>query len=337
MTAAQTGVESGENAQGAARKGKQFHKNDLDGSGSAPAPSGSGPVLTPPKLSAAAMMIALTALNSKISAEGVAFGESTMEGVRKDIKSNAAKRAEQLKTYFENMDKVSNKTKCGLFGAIAHFFKNLFSGDIKGAFKCLTDNIGNILKDIAQIAAVVLGCVAGVAAAVATGGAAAPALALAISAAVLVIGGMAMSDPGITSLIVESLPENAQQAVAVTLAVVGAVLAITGGIMMGCLSGGATTLAAVSTTVTSISGLVNAGMTIANSVDGYAQSEYKAAAVKSQANMDKHDASTVELKGILERKQKDLKTLFDSFSTILQSTRDMLTAHGQAKVYAAGV
>lgn len=310
---------------------------DIMGVGAGTTTTQNRPVLPAPTMSAAAMMIALTALNSKIAEEGMSFAESSMEGVRKDIKESAVKRAEQLEKHFENLDKVSSKQKCGLFGAIANFFKKLFTGDIKGAFQVIGDNIANIIKDIAQLVAVAVAIVAAVALTVGTAGAGAGTIALAVAGAALVVGGMALTDPGVTQMIMESLPESSQQAVAIALAVVGAIMAVAGGIMMGVATGGASTFATVSTVTTALSGIGNAGVTLANGVDGFLQSGFKADAAKSQANIDRTDAQITDLKGILSRNQTDLKALFESFSTILRSTQDMIATYGQTQSRAASV
>jgi enamine deaminase RidA (YjgF/YER057c/UK114 family) len=258
-----------------------------------------------------------------------------MDGVRDDIQKNAQKKAQELKKYFDNLDRSTNK-RCGFFGLIVKCLKAMVTGDWKSALEGLKD-VGSILKDVAQIAAVVLAVVAAAAVTVASGGTGAGLLALAVVGAVLVISGMAMNDPGIMEMIMEALPEDQQQKAAIALAVVGAVLALAGGVMMGCATGGSSVLATVSTVVTSISGLISAGVTVEQGVKGYQASEHKADSLKNLADVDITEAAMTDLKGVLERNQKDLKALYDAFANALSSTRDMITQYGQNLNRAAAV
>ena len=306
-----------------------------DGTGNKP-PVGR-PTLPPPTMSAAAMMIALTALNSKLSSESIAFGENTLDGMRKDLKDQAHKRAEQLKKHFDNLDKVHSKKKCGLFGAIANFFKKLFTGDIGGAFKVLADNIGSILKDVMQIVALAVALAASVALAGVTAGAASPAIAVVIAGAALVLSSMVLSDPAVMEAMINSLPEDKRQAAGIALAIVAAVIALAGSIMMAAASGGAGSIT-IATRVTSLlSAAADVAATLQQGVDGYLQSGYKAEAMTQQGEMDKTDARMTDIKGAMDRNQKDLKALFDAFSKILESTSAMIQVSGQNMSRAASV
>jgi hypothetical protein len=311
------------------------------GAGGQGAAGGVKPKLAAPALSAAAMMIALNALQSKMSQEGIQMAESTMDGVRTDIKANAKKRAAELKTYFEEMDKAAKPKKCGLFGAIANFFKKLFTGDIAGAFKGLAtdlkESIGNILKDIAQIVGAALAIVAAAVATAATGGGASPLLALAIAGTVMMVAGMAMSDPAIMDMIIESLPEDQQKAAMIALMTVAAVLSLVGSIMSGIGSGGAGTATAIAKIAVSVASIISGAATIESGVKDYQRSQHQVKATESQVKMDYMDAAMEELKGILSQKQGDMKELYDSFAKILDSTRNMIAQQGQAQVTAASV
>ncbi len=322
---------SGQNGQTGGTDG------DVQGAGGKTPPTTPRPALPTPSMSPTAMMIALTALNAKVLEQSIQFGEKSVDGVRKDIQDSADKRAEQLKKHFEQLDKVSSKKKCGFFGAIANFFKKLFTGDIKGAFQVLADNIGSILKDLGQLIAVVLAVVAAAVLTVGTAGAGTGVLVAAIVGASLVVAGMVMSDPGIIDLILECLPEDRRQAASIALAVVGAVLALAGGITMGFATGGASTLATVSTVATALSGLTSAGVTIQQGVDSYKQSEFKAGAQRTLADIDITDAKMTDLKALLDRNQKDLKVLFDAFADALSSTKEMILTYGQNLNRAASV
>ena len=308
---------------------------DVQGTPDKTPPTTPRPTLPAPSMSPTAMMIALTALQSKMAEEGIKFGEKSMDGVRTDIKQNAEKRAEQLKKYFEDLDRSLSK-RCGFFGLIAKFFKAVFTGDWKGVVDALKD-VGSILKDIAQIVAVAVAIAAAAALTVASGGAGAGLLAAAIVGAVLVIGGMAMTDPGIMEMIMEALPEDQRQAAAIALAVVGAVLALAGGIVMGAATGGASALATISTVTTAISGLISAGVTVDQGVKGYQAAEHRAGALRNQAEMDISDARMADLKGLLDRSQKDLKAMYEAFANALSSTREMITTYGQNQSRAASV
>jgi len=123
---------------------------DVQGAPGTNQSGGPRPTLPPPSMSPAAMMIALTALQSKMAEEGIKFGEKAMDGVRDDIKKNGAKKAEELKKYFENLERASSK-KCGLFGLVAKLFKAIFTGDWQGVKEAAKD-VGSILKDVEPIA-----------------------------------------------------------------------------------------------------------------------------------------------------------------------------------------
>lgn len=306
--------------------------SDMTGAGTVAGKSafgGTRPALPAPSMSAAAMMIALTALNSKIAEEGIAFGESTLEGVRKDIKANAAKRAEQLSQYFEKAAKKSNVQQCGLVGSFIHFFKNLFQGDIAGAFKVVAFNAFNIAKDAAMVAAAVAMVVAAVVITCCTAGGGAATIALAIAGAGLVLGGTLVSDPGVTSLLVNLLPEGAQPWVAMAICVVGAVMSIAGGIMMGIATGGASVPATIASVIGSLAGFVGAAATAYTGIEGLIQGKHQADATRSMADIDVTDAQITDLKAVLDRNQRDLKALFDMFANITESTRQMIATYGQ--------
>ena len=302
---------------------------DVQGAGGTNQFGGARPTLPAPSMSPTAMMIALTALQSKQAEEGIKFGEKAMDGVRKDIKESGAKKVEELKKYFDNLERASSK-RCGFFGLVAKFFKALFTGDWQGVKEAAKD-IGSVLKDIVQIVAVVLA----VAAAAVMGG---PGLmALAVVGAALVIAGMVMSDPGITEMILEALPEDQRQAAAIALAVVGAILAIAGSICSGKASGVGTAIAAISKLATIASTLISAGVTVDQGVKGYQAAEHKAESMRNMAQIDKTEALMEELKSTLDRSQKDLKAMFDAFSSALSSTKDMITQYGQNQSRAASV
>ena len=301
---------------------------DVKGMPSKTPPTTPRPALPAPTMSPTAMMIALTALQSKMAEEGIKFGEKTMDGVRDDIKKNGAKKIEELKKYFENMERSSSK-RCGFFGLIAKFFKAVFTGDWQGV-KDAAKDIGSILKDVVQIVAAVLAVAV---ATVVTGGVGV----LAVVGAALVIAGMIMSDPGITEMILEALPEDQRQAAAIALAVVGAVLAIAGSICSGKAAGVDAVVASISKLATTASTLVSAGVTVDQGVQGYQAAEHKADAMRNMAQVDKTEALLEDLKSTLDRNQKDLKAMFDAFSSALQSTKQMITEYGQNQSRAASV
>ncbi|MDL2290694.1 hypothetical protein LJC09_01135 [Desulfovibrio sp. OttesenSCG-928-F20] len=290
---------------------------------------GSGPVLPKPAMSMAAMSLILQAMNAKMSEESIKFGESTLDGVRDDVKKNNAKRAEELKKYFENMEKGASGKKLGLLSAIGTFFKKLFSGDVGGAFKTLGDNIGNILKDLGQIIGMVLAVVAAVALTAATGGAGAGVLAAVIVGVVLMAGSMVLSDPMIMEAMLETLPEDQRQALSIALAVICAVAALTGGILMGAATGVTGVLATISTITSVVNACVSGGVTIQQGVDGYQKSGYQVDAMLNQADIDKIDAFITSLKGDMSRGQSHMRQLMESYSRVLEDTRDMLRHYGQ--------
>ena len=289
----------------------------------------SRPELAAPAQSPAAMMIALQKINMSMAEQAMKLGETSIKTIEKNIRDSAQERVKELKKYFENLDKVSTKKKCGLFGFLAKFFRALFQGktaELKELGQTFKDNWVTMLKDVL---AVVVGIVAL---------AATPVIGpVAIIGASLLLVGMVLTDPGIGDMIMEALPEDRRKAAMIALAVVGGVCCIAGGIMMGFATGGSGILATVSTVLTALSTLTEAGVTVYQGIDGYKQAGYKAGADKSQARIERTDANTVELQGELGRKQTELKDLFDSLSAMLQSTRDMITTYGQTQKTAASI
>jgi hypothetical protein len=291
--------------------------------------TGARPELSAPTQSPAAMMIALQKLSMAMAEQTMKLGETSIKTIEKEIRDSALERVKELKKYFENLDKVNTKKKCGLFGFLIKFLKAVFTGnteELKELGKTFKDNWLTMLKDALAVVVAIVAL------------AATPVIGpVAVIGASLLLVGMVLTDPGIGDMIMEALPEDRRKAAMIALAVVGGVCCIAGGIMMGIATGGASTLATVSTVLTAISTLTEAGVTAYEGVEGYKQTGYKADAAKSQAQIDRTDAHTAELQGELSRKQSELKDLFDSLSAMLQSTRDMISAYGQIQNTAAGI
>ena len=289
----------------------------------------SRPELPAPAPSPAAMMIALQKLNMAMAEQAMKLGETSIKTMEKEIRDSAQERVKELKKYFENLDKVNTKKKCGLFGFLVKFFKAVFTGntaELKELGQTFKDNWLTMLKDVLAVVVAIVALVA------------TPVLGpVAVIGASLLLVGMVLTDPGISDMIMEALPEDQRKAAMIALAVVGGVCCIAGGIMMGIATGGASTLATISTVLTTLSTLTEAGVTAYQGVDGYKQAGYKADAAKGQAQIDRTDARTAELQGELGRKQTELKDLFDSLSAMLQSTRDMITTYGQLQNTAARI
>ncbi len=317
---------------------------DIQGAGQQSPAAFARPALPAPLMSAAAMMIALTALQSKVLEQNIEFGEKTMDGLRKDIQDKAVKRAEQMKTYFQNMDKQSSTQRCGLFGAIIHFFKNLAEGKPQEALDVLTHNIGSILKDVATLVVLAVSVIAAVAIAAATCGVGTGVVLLCAGAVAATLAGMVLADPGITDLVVNLLPEDWRMGVGIALAIAGLVCSVAGAIMLTVATGGAGAAGAVGSLATisvgvanAVSSLVSAGVSVQQGVEGYQQSGYKAGAIRATADMDITESQMEQIKATLDRSQKDLKTLYDAFAGALSSVRDMIIAYGQNQNRAASV
>ncbi|MDR2892605.1 MAG: hypothetical protein LBV80_05925 [Deltaproteobacteria bacterium] len=317
---------------------KNILANDMGGvGGTGSRPFLGKPSLPAPTLSATSMMVALTALNSRIAGESITFGESAIEGMRNDIREQAAKRTEQLQQYFDNMNKVNNTQKCGLFGAIGLFFSNLFKGDPMAGLEIIKNNIGNIVKDVVMMGALALSATVAIAATVATVGAAAPSIALVAGGATIVLAAMVFSDPAITGAITNMMPENIRMGVSIAMAVITVIASIVGGVMMAVGSGGTSALTNISAVVSSISTLVGAASTLEQGVKGFIQSGYQTESMLQQAEMDKTDALMADIKSALERNQTDLRVIFDAFAKMVESTHGLIQTYGQNLTRAASV
>ncbi len=339
------GTQGSQGSQGA--QGTQGSKDDMDGVIVSQGGTGTTPQLNLPKgLNATAMMIALTALNGKIASEGVKLAETSMEGARKDIKLNAAKRAEQLEKYLENMDNANQGKTAGLFGTIGLFFKALFtdSYSLSDWAETAKNSIGKIFSDLAALAGAVAMVVLGALATGVTFGAGTPVLVGACIGASLIVAGLVVGDPAVVDAIVEACPDDNKMAATIGLMITGIVLSIAGSILGAVATGGSSVANAVGSTMRAVgmlvdigSAVINAGVAIDSTVKGHQRAEFQTEATISQAEMDKHDAIFTQLQSILDRSNADIKMFFDALSNYMQSTRDLLATAAESQQRAASV
>lgn len=326
--------------------GTKTAPTDVDGATSQSGGSASTgrPTLVQPKMNAAAMMIALTALNSKIAQEGIEFGENVVQNAQSEIQKMGEKRAQQIKQHFDEMAKINTTEKCGLFGAIVKSFSKVFSGDIKGAGQVWADNVLNVLKDFGTIATAVIMVLGAIAVSGATLGAGSPLLVGAVIGASLMVVGVVASDPGLQSMVLSGMDEGeAKNKAATALSWVGFGVTVAGAILgIGCTLGmsSAASVGSISATVGTMGSMisgVNLATTLLTAKENYSQTVIRAKVLESGADMDRSEALMEEMKSILGRQQKDLQTLFDSYSNFIQSTRNLVMTQGQNEVRAASV
>lgn len=312
------------------------------------------PELAPPALSSAAsMMVALMALNSKLAAQQTDFSQKASESARTDILRNGEKRASQMKEYFDKMCQVKENStqRCGLFGAIIHSIMKVCSGDLEGAGKIWTENIGNIIKDVASLAMAAVMTVVAVAALAASPfsvGATVALSAVCFAAAGTLLAATVISDPGIQSLIAEALPDEPQwlkMGVSIGMSVVGIGLSIASTIVLAVITGVATG------GVASIPVLINGAATIASAVvsigvavnDGvkakeeYDQSMIKADATEISAEIDQTEAHAEKIRQTLTNEQKVFKAIYEAYANFVESVRGLVAAGAQNARLAAGV
>ena len=227
----------------------------------------------------------------------------------------------------------------GLFGLIANFFKQLFSGDIGGAFKTLADNIGPALADVAKLIAGVLAIVLASGVTALSGGAGSVALGLAIAGMAIMVSGMVMGDPGIQEMIMESLPDDRRKDAMIALFAMSLVLQIAGSIMQCCSNPSQLTQMGkmIKDVVGAVTSVVQGAVGIASGVDAKKATDAKASAVEMQAQMDVTKALISKLQAFQQRDMSDLKSILDAFRSILASTAQMMQSYGQGFRAAASV
>ncbi len=313
--------------------------NPVPPGGGAPAPTGQGPSLPPPQISSSAMMIALQALNSKISEATIEYGESVLEGTRKDLEQSNERRVKKLQEHFENLEKSIKSKKCGFFGAIFSIFKALVTFDFSEVGDLLKDSLGPILKDIGTLIGAALAIAVAAVATVGTAGAAGPALGLAIAGAVLLVCSMVMSDPAITDAIISALPDDQKQAATLALMITSLIVSIvSSGLSLA--AGGAAKLASAGMRIASIitdiaTSIVSAGVSINDGVQEYERSGHEQDALKNEADMFRMDAFMEKIKTKQENYTGDLKALADSFAKFTESTMNFIKEYGELQNTAA--
>jgi hypothetical protein len=327
---------------------------DVAGASGSAVHSGAAPALPAPAVqSAAAMMLALMALNNKLAGEQVDFSSKTMESTRDDIRKKGAQRNAQLQKYFEKMAQVrENGTKrCGLFGAIAQTFKKLFSGDFAGIAKLWSENIGNILKDTVNlVGAAVMSAVAVVALCLSplSFGVTAALSAVCLGCAVAMLVGTILADPGIQSLIQEALPDKPswlKLAVGIGMSVVGMGASVIGAIALAAITGVATGGAAtIPVLINSVMGIASAVTGIACAVkdfqagvDNYTQGQIRADAEEISADIDVIEANTEQVRHTLTNQQKVFEALYESMVNFIESVRALIAASSENSRIAASV
>ncbi len=197
-----------EQVQGAGTPSQGVTNADLQG-----APRNTGTASThaftmpAPKADAASLMLALSALQKNISDASMDSVTNSINGQKAEIDKLNAKRAEEVKKYFENMEKSIPPKKTGLFGLVFKFFKAVVMApfvpkeETKAAFAELGEMAKNSVKDIIKDVLSVMAVVASIAIAVCTFGGGGPlavaTIALVIAASVASTAATMLSDPGI--------------------------------------------------------------------------------------------------------------------------------------------
>jgi hypothetical protein len=312
------------------------------------------PELEPPAMSSAAsMMVALMALNSKISAQQTNFSQKASESARTDIIRNGEKRAAEMKQYFDKMSQVKENStqRCGLFGAIIHSIKKACSGDLQGAGKIWTENIGNIAKDVASLAMATVMTVVAVAALAASPfsvGATVALSAVCFAAAGALVAGTVISDPGIQSLITEALPDEPQwlkMGVSIGMSVVSIGLSIASTIALTVITGVATGgVAAIPTLINGAaaiaSAVVNIGVAVNEGVkakQGYDQNVIRAEATEISAQIDETEVQAEKIRQTLTNEQKVFKAIYEAYANFVKSVGSLVEAGAQNARLAASV
>ncbi len=301
--------------------------------------SAQGPSLPPPLISPAAMMIALQGLNSKIAETTMNYGETVLEGSRKDLKQSNERRVKKLEEHFENLEKSAKNKKCGFFGAIFSIIKALVTFDYSEVDDLMKNSLGPILKDIGTIIGAALAIAVAAVATVGTAGAAGPALGLAIAGAVLLVCSMVMSDPAITEAIVSALPDDQKQAATLALMITSLVVGIvSSGLSLA--AGGAAKLASagmrIASAITDITtSIVSAGVSINDGVQEYMRSGYEQDALKNEADLLRMDAFMERIKTDQTTYGGDLKALAESFAKIAENTMSFIKEYGELQNTAA--
>lgn len=301
--------------------------------------SQSAPVLPLPLVDTATMMMTLSSLQQKMTDESLKLGEEALKDAQKDVEDLNKRRADEFEKYWNELEKGRSRKSMGLFGVIADFFKKLFTGDIGGAFKTLVDNIGPALADIGKLIAGVLAIVLAAGVTALSGGAGSVALGLAIAGMAIMVSGMILGDPGIQNMIMESLPEDQRKGAMWALFAVALALQIVGSIMQCCSNPSALTQlgSMVKNLTAAVTTLVQGAVTIAGGVETKNATDAKANAVDMQAQIERTKAMLGEIQALQDRDIKDLKTILDTFASILSSTADTISTYGKGFRAAASV
>lgn len=315
-------------------------QSDLDsvppGGGST---SGQGAALPAPSISPAAMMIALQSLNAKIAEATIKYGETVLDGTRKDLEHANEKRVKKLEEHFENLEKSAKNKKCGFFGAIFNIFKALIKFDFSEVGEIFKNSLGPILKDIGSLIGAALAIAVAAAATVGSAGAASPALGLAIAGAVLLVCSMVMSDPAVTEAIVNALPEDRRQAAALALMITSLVVGIVASGLSIAGTGAAKLASAgmrVANTITSIStSIIGAGSGINEGVQEYQRSGHAQAALRNEADLLRMDAFIEGVKSKQSTYGGDLKALAESFARNTENIFNFIKEYGKLQNTAA--